>query len=189
LDPFGEWPFLKLPRGDAIEDIAFAINHVSQHKCRRYRATGPLAKEGRLRNGRLADNRHPAARPTSEPDDLKPVAARIVGDVVDDPSQIGEQRTPKIAVDRHCIARAVAQERGQLHIGELSGAGREAQAARPVPVLAMCTPDLGFELSRLAPDHRPIAELIGGTTPLQQAETLADRGTDAVGADNKIGVA
>jgi len=41
-------------------------------------------------------------------------------------------------------------------------------------------------LSRLAPDHHPIAELIGGAPPLQQAETLADRGTNAIGADNKI---
>src|SRR6516165_10575798 len=104
LDPFSEWTLLQLPRGDAVEHIAFAIDHVSQHECRHHRATTTLAEKRRLRTGRVADNDHSAARPPLQPDNLEPVAVAIVGDAVDYPREIRKQCTPKLPVDRQCVA-------------------------------------------------------------------------------------
>src|SRR5260370_4438978 len=75
LDPFGERALMHLPSGDAVEHTAFAIDHVREHESRHHRAPASLAEKGRLRAGRVANDRHPPARPTLEPDNLEPVAS------------------------------------------------------------------------------------------------------------------
>src|SRR5438270_11486071 len=72
-------------------------------------------------------------------------------------------------------------------MGELGRTGCIEQAARPVPVLAMCAPNLALELARFAPDRRPVTELVGGTAPLQQPEAVADGRIDAIRTDNEVG--
>jgi hypothetical protein len=72
-------------------------------------------------------------------------------------------------------------------MGEVGGRGGVKQTARPAPVLAMRTLSFCFENARISPDHRPVAELVCTSPPLQEAEASADRGVDPVGADDQIG--
>jgi len=140
---------LAAPRGDAIEDIAFAIDHVSQHECDIIEQPPPWPRKGGC---------PPAASPTiatlpldqtPEPDHLKPVARPSSGMR----STIQARSGNSVRQNRGRSALHwpnCRHERGQLHIGEFGGAGREEAGGATRSVLAMRTPDLGFELSRLA---------------------------------------